>query len=99
MFFKKSSCDWPWWYPPTIQLLRRLRQKDGKFRVRLGYLEISRPAWDTKRLLGLLWPHTVSGKQNKTKQKTTNTNKQKFRNYETAQTIKSKYPKSHPGKK
>jgi hypothetical protein len=47
-----------WWYPSVIPALRRLKQKDSKFKASLGYRMSFRPVWVTKQ-------DTVSKKQKK----------------------------------
>jgi hypothetical protein len=36
-----------WWYIPLIPVIGKLRQEDLKFKVNLGNLASSRPAWAT----------------------------------------------------
>jgi hypothetical protein len=36
-----------WWHTPVFPTLRRLRQKDLKFKASIGHTENSRPAWAT----------------------------------------------------
>jgi hypothetical protein len=44
---KKYKRNWAWWFMPLDPALKRLRQEDIKFKVIVGYIVSSRPAWVT----------------------------------------------------